>query len=430
MAPRVIVAHPGQQHSFRTAVALRRHGMLASYVTTVYSKRRSLLMGFLRLILPGDNARRAEARRCRDLPDSEVVQFCQLLGLVELLVLRLNRGGRLYVLWNRATSSLFGRRVARFAIRQGVDAVVMYDSNALSGFKLLKRSSPGIVRILDSSTASRAYMKELFTERADQPMFAALKRESVFFWSERQLRRFEREFDLADLILVPSRFVRDSMIATGVDPKKIQRVPYGVNLVARGHRATLSPDSPVRFLFVGQCTARKGVNYLLEAFRGMAGTGAELLLVGGPSPSLDVEGAVRGMEGVHLVGHVPHEDVAGVLAECDVFVFPSLAEGMSLAGLEAMGFGLPIICTENSGVSDLVVEGESGFVVPVCDSAALRAKMQWFVDHRDSIRAMGEAARATAVANSWDVYGERLALTITEKLTERRSHGSGSGGLR
>ena len=81
---KIIVAHPGKQHSFRVATALEKKGMLFKYATTVYDKKSSLLMRVVKMFLNKDNAQRANGRKCPFIPDEKVVQFCEFEGLLLL----------------------------------------------------------------------------------------------------------------------------------------------------------------------------------------------------------------------------------------------------------------------------------------------------------------------------------------------------------
>ena len=80
--------------------------------------------------------------------------------------------------------------------------------------------------------------------------------------------------------------------------------------------------------------------------------------------------------------------------------------------IEAMACGLPIICTYNSGLSDLVEDGVNGFVVKEGDLEDLKNKMQWFIDNPSAIKTMGEAARNKAKAYSWDSYDNNVVNAL------------------
>lgn len=87
---KVVVAHPHQQHSYRLASAIKKAGHELVYVTTVYNKPFSLTK-IVESLLSGDDRKKAQSRRCDYLKDSEVKQFCELGGLIVLLLFRLDR---------------------------------------------------------------------------------------------------------------------------------------------------------------------------------------------------------------------------------------------------------------------------------------------------------------------------------------------------
>jgi glycosyltransferase involved in cell wall biosynthesis len=77
-----------------------------------------------------------------------------------------------------------------------------------------------------------------------------------------------------------------------------------------------------------------------------------------------------------------------------------------------MACGLPLIATRNAGGEDLIVEGETGFVVPAGAPASLAEKIEWFLENRHQLPAMSEAARAKAAELTWLAYGEKILHAI------------------
>src|SRR5262249_23000925 len=158
-----------------------------------------------------------------------------------------------------------------------------------------------------------------------------------------------REYELADFISVPSDFARRTFVERGCPPEKLIRVPYGVNLSMFGPRPDRGVDSEARpfvVVFAGGLTLRKGVQYLLQAFSGLALSRAELWLIGAPSGDSDAifprfTGAIR------KFGAVPQTELAALLPLCDVFVLPSIEDGFGMVVLQAMAAGLPVICSSN-----------------------------------------------------------------------------------
>lgn len=422
---KVIVAHPGRQHSFRLASALKKAGMLDLYVTTFYDKNTPANRAF-RAVLPAALRRRADHRRNPDLEDGEVRQLCALGGIAEAAVYRLDHGHDAYRFLQRHNADRFGRKLAKLAAARQADAVVLYDSTATACFESLRRLRPETVRILDVSSCARPYKKQLFDAEIARSGHDDLRCENGALWSERLMERHREELRLADAFLVPSSFVRESLVRCGVDEARIFTVPYGANVSdAAIARKTPAEGEPVRFLFVGGVNANKGIPLLLEAFRSLPAGAAALTLTGWYDPDAWFVREARNIPGVTLTGAVPPERMREAYAAADVFVLPSITEGLSLAGVEAMACGLPILCTAHTGVNDFVRDSESGFVVTAGDADALREKLAWFLDHRDRLPEMGDASRAAVRGLTWEAYEKRVSETILAIIRRERGNANG-----
>ena len=122
---------------------------------------------------------------------------------------------------------------------------------------------------------------------------------------------------------------------------------------------------------------------------------------------------------IFFKGFVTSDVVADYYMRSDIFVLPSLGEGLAQVGIEAMNCGLPIIVSDNSGVNDLVTEGREGFVVPTSDMNALYEKMQWFVENPSKVKEMGVNAYATAKKYTWNFYETNVVRAIKEILSNQ-----------
>lgn len=219
-------------------------------------------------------------------------------------------------------------------------------------------------------------------------------------------RRIERELALADRVIVQSRFSERSLIAQGVPPDKLIRIPLGVD-VRRFQPAASKAAQPFRVLFLGQVMLRKGVQYLLEAWRQLDWRDAELWVVGNVlSDGQLVLKRYANLPGLRVMGHVP--DQLAAFQSADVFVAPSVEDGFGLTVTEAMACGLPVIVSDHVGAADLVVPGESGFVVPYDNIAGYVTALETLRANPDRARQMGQAGRAAVVNQTWDVYRQAL----------------------
>lgn len=85
-------------------------------------------------------------------------------------------------------------------------------------------------------------------------------------------------------------------------------------------------------------------------------------------------------------------------------IFPSLSDAFALSVMEGMSVGLPVICTENTGISDLIENGKNGFIVKTASVDDLKEKIEWFIKNSHLISEMGYYARKTAEKYTWERY--------------------------
>lgn len=148
---------------------------------------------------------------------------------------------------------------------------------------------------------------------------------------------------------------------------------------------------------VGRLIPRKGYTYLLEAIEGLS---VELTLVGdGPSRIALKELAHEKDVSVHFAGAVAHDEIPAILQTADVFVLPSLNEGMSNAVLEAMACGLPVVVTDVGGSTELV-EG-NGYIVPKGNVLKLREAIQEYVQNPGLVSEHGRCSRERVEDAAW-----------------------------
>jgi glycosyltransferase involved in cell wall biosynthesis len=172
-----------------------------------------------------------------------------------------------------------------------------------------------------------------------------------------------------------------------------------------------SPDGVLRLVYVGRLARDKGLG---EALRGLAlaraaDTAATLTIAGsGPdAESLAAEARELGIkQAVLFVGPVFADEKQRLLAEADVLLLPTYAEGMPYALLEAMAAGLPAITTRVGGIPDVVVEAVHGLFVPVRDDYAIAGAITRLANDRELLLRAGHACRRR-IAHSYS--SERLA---------------------
>jgi alpha-maltose-1-phosphate synthase len=140
--------------------------------------------------------------------------------------------------------------------------------------------------------------------------------------------------------------------------------------------------------------------------------GIVTLTVVGRTAGRDCAALNRVLEEHRWIPPVPHVRVLDLMAEHDVLLLPSLAEGFGLVITEALSRGLPVITTPHAGAADLMIDGREGFIVPIRSPDAIADRLTRLAEDRDLLAAMSEAALATARRNPWARYEERILRIV------------------
>ncbi len=230
-------------------------------------------------------------------------------------------------------------------------------------------------------------------------------------------RRMNREIALADVLLCPSDFVRDTMIANGVPAEKCFVCPFGFDNKLFTPRPQI-PENP-RFIFVGIISLRKGVQYLLRAFALVKKQlpAASLTLVGGISHEFKSE--LKKWQGVFE--HIPfcrQSQLATELQRAAAFVFPSCEEGFSRAILEAMGCALPVIASYESGATTIIRDGENGLIVRPQNVEGIAKAMQRVTVPEFNLK-LGQAGYNTVKDRTWQHYGDEVLEHYRLRLAQQ-----------
>ena len=216
---------------------------------------------------------------------------------------------------------------------------------------------------------------------------------------------------------------REIELIHAVDPHlSCLLIPNGVDIVAFKPKQTMPEVGPLRILCVGRLIERKGQHYLIDAVKRLKDEGIEVRLdlvgTGDARAANEAQVARLGLtDEVRFLGYVPRENIAEQYAAAHVFVLPSYNEGMSVALLEAMASGLPVVVTPTGGTRELVDSQVNGFIFDWADVDRLTAHLRRLAKDRSLVRSMGQASRSRASDFSWD----RAALRYIDLLQQLTS---------
>jgi glycosyltransferase involved in cell wall biosynthesis len=261
-----------------------------------------------------------------------------------------------------------------------------------------------------------------------------LKDGSLLVYGWRALRSFLLRS--ADGVVGISQQMHGLISQHGIAPDRTHIIPNGIDAEAFSP-ASLQEAKQLRsalglplerwiLVYSGRLARSKGLPMLMRVWRTLARQypQALLLLVGGGQSSYDncesdlrrfvAEHALQ--ESVLFAGQLP--SVRNYLRAADAFVFPSDAEGFSIALAEAMACGLPCISTRVGIAPEVIVDGDNGKLVAPQDEAAFEHALEWLLRNRERWSAMGERARSAIVTRYGMAQVAHRYLEVSRRLLD------------
>ncbi len=221
-------------------------------------------------------------------------------------------------------------------------------------------------------------------------------------------------FRLGDMFLPVSERWKDELISLGCKREKIVVHRMGIDTA----KFTFSPrgvreNGTIHLLTVARLIQKKGVNYGIQAVAKLVGRypQIEYKIVGDGPLKNQLQHLIDqlGIEGnVELLGWKSHDDTRRFMKQADILLAPSATsedgdqEGIPVALMEALAEGLPVLSTQHSGISELIQDGRSGFLVPERDIDALAEKLEYLIRNRQIWAEMGRAGRG-CVEEHYDI---------------------------
>lgn len=266
--------------------------------------------------------------------------------------------------------------------RQSFDGLLIGAPSLTYSHRALLARQPYFVAI-DCTPKQLLSMGQLYGKEATQ-----------FGFYERWKERARHEFYQNACLLFPwSNWAAQSMISDyGADASRVEVIPPGVDL-RRWAFPERSLEGELHLLFVGGNFVRKGGDLLLDWAHKTRKRNWQLHLV--------TRDAVPTQHpNVHVYNHLNPNDpeLVALYQKAHLFVLPTRADCYSLAGIEAMAAGLPVLLGEVGGTSDIIRDGETGYLLPTNDSDSLVERMEFLLSAPSHLVTMGAAARRDAEA--------------------------------
>lgn len=235
-------------------------------------------------------------------------------------------------------------------------------------------------------------------------------------------------------IFYPSRFVKRYLVNQKVQENKLELLTRGVNAqlfnpIRRSEelRRELATNGEIIFVTICRIAGEKGFDFLAKAAKEMDDRGLpyKMVIVGG-NRNPDVEKEVQELfdplreEGkVLFTGFKVGEELAAYYASADVFLHCSVTETFGLVVLESMASGVPVIARDEGGPSDIVLHGETGYLVPPSDVDDFVAKATKLATDNVLRGRMAITAREAACQCTWDKINNKVAWRMADVIAER-----------
>mgnify|MGYP001412546410 CR=1 FL=1 len=284
---------------------------------------------------------------------------------------------------------------------RGTRALYAYEDGAHESFTTAKLA--GIHTLYDLPIGHYSAAQKLFAEEAQlEPEWAPTL--TGLQDSEAKLDRKAAELSMADHVIVASSFTAQTLEGHLRPDQKLSVISYGTTTGLPFHKRLAT--GPLKILYVGSLTQRKGLSYLFKALAALPKGSYSLTVVG--RAAADCPALRKALVPHVYIPTLPHGHILDFMRGHDILVFPSLFEGFGLVLTEALSCGLPFIATPHTAAPDLITHGQEGFIVPIRSANAIAEKLTWALENRPALATMQEAAYTRAQTLGWLNYENSL----------------------
>lgn len=204
--------------------------------------------------------------------------------------------------------------------------------------------------------------------------------------NQEMIDRDIEEYELANVILVPSKFVKKTFTSYGIPEDKVKIIPYSMNtdLFYKFKDRFPKNNKSLKIIFVGSIGVRKGAHYIFEAIRNLPDD-IQFEFIGHIQPEFSKLAKVVACKNVKFLGAIPRAELLKKYNEADLLILPSLEEGLPLVMLQAILCGLPMLVTEETGIKTLIPQELGYRIITSKSSLDIVNKILHFYHHRNEL---------------------------------------------
>lgn len=339
-----------------------------------------------------------------------------LFKLLEMFGLSLLCESFLHILFSRWAAIQLKKKEPK----NGWDCVLIMSGVAVDAFKIYKKSKTVCMLIRSSTHIVEQYnILENLSIKSGQ--FVSLP-------SKWMILREMEEYDISDVVNVPSLFALKGFETQGYDIQKCKVIPLGVNIrdfnlsqrcfEQRVNRVLTAKK--IRVINTGNFSLQKGALDYADLIDRINLDFFEIRHVGAISD--DASGVFKKLKNkIEFIGKVPQEKLLDHYLWADVFIILSVQDGFAVVVSQAMSMGLPIIATSSVGSSDLLINGVSGFVVPPGSSSSVLDALNFIYLNRNKYVEMLNNVYFGNVNRSWRDVAEDTVKDLIPRVHNKKS---------
>lgn len=381
---KVTISVGGRFHAFDLAKELQSKGYLHQLVTSYPKfevKKYGIKLGNIKSVVSKEIIGRINQRYLKLIPD---IYICNWYD--KLAAKRIDLKSDVYIIWS---------------------------GFALNTIKKIKKHNPGAKIILERGSTHIQFQKDILVKAYSS---AGIK--NVKLPSKEIIEKETEEYELADYIAVPTNFVKDTFIEKGIKEDKIFVNPYGVDLTLfkQPHRE-IDPNN-ITILFTGMFSVRKGaINFLKIVEYLKYDERIKFLIVGGIEDNIESILKPYIDRKVTFQPYVKQTLLPEYYKKADIFLFPSIEEGLGMVQLQAMASSLVVLSSYNTGAGMFIENGINGFIFDPFKVEDYINTINFLLEHPEKISTIGyNASQKISNGFSWQNYGERYIIFL-ENLT-------------
>jgi alpha-maltose-1-phosphate synthase len=401
----VILSHSGKQHAYHVAKALKDLGYLKRFYTSSYVSNK-----FVQKII-NKTGNQFWSRRYESGLHAPFVKANWRFELNEVIQRKLKKSASAIeqLVYNRDEN--FDRYMSTVLDRE--KAPLFWGFQGSSMLSLQKTKEKGGTAICELATAHVTYAQKILEEEMRLMPEWADTISNVVFPKQYQYR-LEQEPLIADKVIAASAFTKLSLMDAGIAEQKIVTLPLGAQIQHIPFDSSFKKinDRPLRLLFAGTLTQRKGIAYLLEAMTRLKGKDVELHCIGHTFGGEAILKKYASHYTYH--GAMSQQQLFASYQHFDALILPTIFEGFALVIIEALAAGLPVITTSHSIGPDVIKNDENGYIIPIRNVEALVTSIE-NLRHKqdDEFHTMRLNSHKAALNYSWKNYSLRLSDFLT-----------------